>query len=170
MAGVTFSSSMVTATSADMDNRCISWLRLEEDLDVVEFPSSLVMLSLQSGHVCLIFSQGSTQFLWNSWLEEEVAEVNWADLKKVFDIYRGGTQGATNNTCGKHATNMYMYTIQHASSVCKYGLMQCMLQKHASSLHRELVSVCQCLSILYHRCTLQTFAHIFNQDTLLHLY
>ena len=85
MAGVTFSSSMVTATSADMDNRCISWLRLEEDLDVVEFLSSLAslaMLSLQSGHVCLIFSQGSTQFLWNSWLEEEVAEVNLADLKK----------------------------------------------------------------------------------------
>lgn len=67
---------MVTATSADIDNRRISWFRLDEELDV-EFPSSLaslVILSLQSGHVCLIFSQGSTQFLWNSWLEVKVAD------------------------------------------------------------------------------------------------
>ena len=33
------------------------------DLEVVMFP-------LQSGQVCLIFSQGSTQFLWNSCLWE----------------------------------------------------------------------------------------------------
>jgi len=80
-------------------------------------------------------------------------------MKKVFG---GGTQGATNNTCGKHATDMYMYTIQHASSVCKYGLMQCVLQKQAAFIE----SLFQFVSATEY-CTIGVHCKpIFNQDTL----
>ena len=39
--------------------------------EVEEFRDFDVMLPLQRGQVCLIFSQGSTQFLWNSCLGKQ---------------------------------------------------------------------------------------------------